>query len=313
MSHPTETADVEDDLRRRLADIAATTTVDPDAWATITRRAAAGPSRRRPTRRQVAAVAAAVALVIGVLTLSRDGSDRTETVDDTTTTTDRATPSTTDPDRTTTTLADGPSGDRPATPTPPGAGAGPGGGGPGGGAPGATDPGGTETGTDPSSSAEGPRSPGATTPPPAAPTAPDGRPIAASVPHDGHTYDITAYEQGGNLHIDLFRDASYYLTMSSWYLEPGRNCLAGDASIYTDGEPSLVRWGIVRADAAAVHIVSAGGDRSTAALSSPVAPGVRAWIGLRPAGDVDRYEAHDTSGHILHAATSPGWDAPGPC
>jgi hypothetical protein len=313
-----ELADLEADLRRRLADMAATTTLEPEAWDAIERRAtvrrtwtAAG--RFGPTRRKVVALAAAVAVVVSVIALSRDGDSHTETVDQSSTsTTDQPTSSTTDPHGTSTTTTTGAASQLPPNAAPRGGAgavgeAGPDGAGPspeGGssGAPGAT-------GSPPSS---GQTSPPDGTPPDATPpaaTPPDGHPVVASIGQSGYTVNITAFESGGTYYMNLWRDRSYYLGMWGWAMRPGQNCLAGEGSDYSEGELATLKWGFVRSDAARVRIVTTSGNASTAIVGSEVAPGVRAWIGERPAGQVDRFEALDADGSVLHTATTPVWDA----
>jgi hypothetical protein len=63
----------------------------------------------------------------------------------------------------------------------------------------------------------------------------------------------------------------------------------------------------VRADAAAVRIVTTGNLSSSAVLGSEVAPGLRPWIAEAPRGQVDRAEALDGAGGVLHTSTSPYW------
>jgi hypothetical protein len=324
VSEPSDTTAAEAELRRRLGDLATLATVD-DAWDDLQRRLADAPATGhlgrfrgvfrspdgRPSRsRRVIAVAAAVAVVVGLIALSRDGRhDRTETVDTTTTTVDRGTTSTTTGEQGATTTTGG---DRPGEVTgssvpSPGQGGGPGGGE-------------TSTGTPDGNGGPGttPAPPGdggdpGTVPPPSTPTAPSGDPIAASIPHGGGTMDISAYESGGNVYVDLWRNGTEYLTMTGWALAPGRNCLAVDPTVDYDGELDSVRWGIVRADAAAVQIVTTTGERTTATLGPPRSSGVRAWLGPRPAGQVDHYLALAGNGATLHSLTVPEWEAAGEC
>ena len=324
MSEPPDTTAAEAELRRRLRDLATLATVD-DAWDDLQRRLADAPTMGHRGRlrgafrspdgrpswsRRVAVVAAAVAVIAGLIALSRDdGRDRTETVDTTTTTVDRGTTSTTTGDQgTTTTTGD----DRPeevtGSPAPsPGQSGGPGGG--------ETSAGPADedenAGTTPTPPNDG-GDPG-TVPPPSTPTAPSGDPIAASIPHGDGTMDISAYENGGNLYVDLWRDGTEYLTRTGWALAPGRNCLAVDPTIHHDGELDSVRWGIVRADAAAVQIVTTTGERTTATLGPPRSSGVRAWLGPRPAGQVDHYLALAGDGAIMHRLTVPEWESAGAC
>jgi hypothetical protein len=110
--------DREAELSRRLEDLAATTTVDAEAWEKIQSRIAATSSRTRPTPWQLVAVAAALVVVLGAIVLTRrDDGSRVETGDDeTTTTTDHDTSSTSDRDLTTTSTIE--SSDSPGVPPP---------------------------------------------------------------------------------------------------------------------------------------------------------------------------------------------------
>jgi hypothetical protein len=314
----------EPEIRRRLADVAATTTLDEDrAWEQIQQRLATpGPHPVRPlatrqVRRRRAAVAAVVILVIGALLLTRDGDDRGRVVtQNSTTTTERsATTSTTDDDgSTTTTSTTIRPGDAPK--------AGPGTGGDPRTGPNATTPGGGPT---PGSSASGSgqgggggtgmtsppaTSPSGTTPTPG--TAPDGRAPAVTLSSSAYTAQATVWIDGGGYYMNLWApEPDAYLNMWSWAVNEGQNCLEGQSSVLTgtDGQSHMLVWGLVRADAAAVRIVTTGGVSSTAALGSTALPGLRPWIGESPPGQVDRAEALDGAGNVLHTATAPGWFA----
>jgi hypothetical protein len=310
-----ELADFEADLRRRLADVAATTTLDAQAWEKIESRAAAERPRRLPrivrTRRQIAAVAAVVVIVVGLVVLSRQGDDsRTETVDTTTTTTSEgATSSTTARDGTTSTST-GELPQRPGSSTGQGTGPstdGPGAGGGSEGGPAGTGP---ESGTGSSGGTSGGATP-STAPPPSGPgdTAPDGHRVVASIGQSGYTVDASAFESGGTYYMDLWRDRTQYLAEWSWSPQPGQRCLAGQGGAYSGGELGALRWGFVRSDAASVRMVTTSGNTSTAILGAEFAPGLRAWIGPRPPGQVDRFEALDAGGNVLHTAAAPVWDA----
>lgn len=310
-----ELADFEADLRRRLADVAATTELDAQAWEKIESRATAGRPRRLPrivrTRRQIAAVAAVVVIVVGLVVLSRQGDDsRTETVDTTTTTTSEgATSSTTARDGTTSTST-GELPQRPGSTTDGGTDAGTGGPGAGGGSGSGSDGSAPSSGTGSSGGTPGGSTP-SSTPPAQGPddAAPDGHRVVASIGQSGYTVDVSAFESGGTYYMNLWRDRTQYLAEWSWSPQPGQRCLAGQGGAYSGGELGALRWGFVRSDAASVRIVTTSGNTSTAVLGAELVPGLRAWIGPRPAGQVDRFEALDAGGNILHTAAAPVWDA----
>jgi hypothetical protein len=308
----------EAEIRRRLADLAATTILDEDrAWEQITERlAAAGPDQVRllatvRVRQRLVAVAAVVVLVIGTFLLIREGDDggRVVTQDSTTTTDRNPTTSTTgDAGSTTTTSTTVGPGNAPAAV--PGTGGGPRTG------PGATTPGGGSTPSSGGQSGGGtgtaspPTAPSGTTPTPG--TAPDGLAPAVTLSSSAYTAEATVWMDGGAYYMNLWApEPDAYLNMGSWAVNDGRNCLEGQSSVLTgtDGQSHVLVWGLVRADAAAVRIVTTGGLSSTAALGSTALPGLRPWIGEGPPGQVDRAEALDGAGNVLHTATTPGWFA----
>lgn len=104
---------IEDELTRRLGDLAGTTTVDPGAWDRIEARTSATaastatgrwPGGLRPDGRRLLAAAAAAVVVAGGLTVAvvrDDGGDRVRTDEGPTTTAPATTPSTREPSTTT--------------------------------------------------------------------------------------------------------------------------------------------------------------------------------------------------------------------
>jgi hypothetical protein len=309
----------EAEIRRRLADLAATTILDEDrAWEQLTERLlAAGPDQvrllaTRRVRQRLIAVAAVVVLVIGALLLTFEGDDggRVVTQDSTTTTDRNPTTSTTgDAGSTTTTSTTVRPGNAPEAV--PGTGRGPGTG------PGATTPGGGPT---PGSGGQSGGGTGTTSPPATAPSgttptpgaAPDGRVPAVTLSSSAYTAQATVWMDGGAYYMNLWApEPGAYSNAWSWAVDEGGNCLEGQSGVITgtDGQSHMLVWGLVRADAAAVRIVTTGGLSSTAALGSTALPGLRPWIGESPRGQVDRAEALDGAGNVLHTATRPGWFA----
>jgi hypothetical protein len=314
---PTDGAADQPEIRRRLADAAATTTVDEErAWAEIQARISsvrpAGGDRRvldlgRVPRRVVAAAAVVILVVGALLWFGEDDDGGRVVTDDSTTTTDGGTTSTTDDGAsgTSTTVRAGETpedpgagGPRDGQPAPGSGGAGPGSGSDtgsgGGGGSGTASPPGTST---------------ATTSPPAD-TAGDGRRPAVTLSTAAYTAWGTAWADGGGYGMNVWApQLDTYLNGWSWTGSPGGNCLEVSSSSLTgsDGQSHTLVWGLVRADATAVRIVTTGGVSSSAALGSEVAPGLRPWIGESPRGQVDRAEALDGSGGVLHTSSSPSW------
>jgi hypothetical protein len=317
MSDPTGTTgttSTEVALRSRLEELAGTASVDDQAWEKIQNRIAGGHSasgRRRPTPRQLIAVAAAVILVCAIVWARRDSGQKVETVDDTTTTTtDRVGRESTT--TTSTTVAGGPSrsetgpGGQP-TGGPASGGAGPGSGGDPAGQPG--DGGASpEGGTSPGGGGPATGAPPASSVPPPSGNMPDGRPPAVTFEASGYTLQATFWRiDEGTLYLNLWRPDRGYLANWSRSDRPGQNCLAGESEYPFDfPEPGshAYSWGLVRADAAEVRIVSTTGESRTAAIGSVAVPGLRPWIAPSPSGQVDHYEARDASGAVLHVAAS---------
>jgi hypothetical protein len=127
----------------------------------------------------------------------------------------------------------------------------------------------------------------------------------------------TAWADGGNYSMNVWApELGTYLDGWSWTGSPGGNCLEVSTSSLagSDGRSHPLVWGLVRADAAAVRIVTTGNLSSSAVLGSEVAPGLRPWIAEAPRGQVDRAEALDGAGGVLHTSTSPYWlTAPATC
>jgi hypothetical protein len=305
------------ELIRRLDAAGATASVDEQAWAKIEGRIAARRRRRRrPRPRQLLALAAAAVVVLAAILVVRDDGSRVETHDPTTTTTDRdrrATTTTADderPETTTTSIDD--RGNRPAQSTRPGGGPAPSGTGAGGAAPSSPSPGapgatGGGSSTDPGSPAGGGSSP--TTIPTPHTTLPDGHAPAVSFAASGYTLQATFHFSSGLFQVSIWRPDRGFLT--DWVRDdqPGQNCLAGESEFEFDfPEPGThaYSWGMVRADAAEVRVVATSGESTTAIIGAETVPGLRAWIAKSPPGQVDRFEARDAAGGILHIAPRAG-------
>ena len=325
----------EAELRRRLAELAATATVD-DVWEQIQDRIAAGEpgrpqGRGRAARRVAVAVAAVVLLVVGVAVLGGrdDGRERLDTVDDTTSTTvDR------DGGSGTTTTAPGP-GDQPgdddqAGSTGDGTGTGVGDG-PGSGD--GTDEGADTGGTDPGGG--GATSPGATTPDdPGSPSpsvtrpslnpdpdaAPDGRVPVVEFGFNSETgVRVTAWRDGAGFHMTLWQYNPWReLTTWSWSNVPGQNCFAGSLGTFQIPElaPFSTRrlaWGFVRADAGTVGVIDGPTDFYDSMpryMGPEVFAGLRPWItDVQGSDPVQRFRAIATDNSTLHYADPPTWDA----
>lgn len=311
MNDMPDATEYEADLSRRLGAIASTTTVDAEAWEHIQNRIASDPSRSWPTRWQLVAIVVALVSLVGAISLFQKGDDsRIETVDETTTSTGHDA-TTTEPDRDTTTS----SSTEPGDPSPESRSSSPEDSAPADGRTGSgsheperssstspTQPGGESAGTSNTSPAPGSGGSGG--------TLPDGYPPAASISQPGYTVDVSAFEYDEHFYITLWRNGAEYWAESAWRNEPGRsqNCLAG-AGPEHGGELGDLAWGIVRSDAARVRMVTTSGNTSYATLGSEFFPGIRAWIGERPPGQVDRFEAVNANGDVLHTATGPVWDA----
>lgn len=294
--------DLEPELRRRLGDVAATTTTDEAAWDAIQDRIAARPAPAHGSRRArlLAVVAAAVLVVVAAVALShQDDSDKIQTDNTPSTTIDRTTTTdrTTSTNRTTTSTTSR-AGSTSTTGVP---GQGPGGG---------TTP---EGGVNPAGGGTDPGAGGATAttaPPATAPdnTRQDGRVPVVSLAGSGYTMELTAWQSGGSNHLNVFGPTTdAYQTTWSW---PNPVCLAGlrVEVAGTDNATHSFFYGYVTADAAEVLIVTTGGLSTSARLGPEVFSGQRPWIGEEPPGQVDHLEARDGSGGLLYNVAAPTWD-----
>ena len=309
MSAPETLTPGEAELKRRLDDIASLAIVDPQAWERFQHRLAAPTPRRLPTRKQLLAVAAVVLVVCAIVWSRGAGTGgRVRVVDTTSTTTsdhDRR------PERSTSTTAStsssapvAPGGGtagavvRPPTGVDPGAGGAPGAGGsPATGA-------GTGTGTGGSTT---------TTPPATAPATIDGKTVWATYATPDYTLLLTL-ETGVSPYLTttIYRDDGTLVRDWVWPDRPGQNCLVGVHAMpfdFPEGQHAYT-FGLVRADAAAVRIVTDGGAQTTATPGGEAHPGVRLWITRSPVENVARMEALDAAGRVLTTVTSSsGYDS----
>jgi hypothetical protein len=313
----------EAELKRRLDDLASLATVGPEGWERFQERLAAPAPRRFPTRKQLLAVAAVILVVCAIVWSRRDGTgDRVHVVDTTTTTTsdhDRTPASSTSSTSATSTTSSstpapaegGTSGGVVGSPTgaDPGAGGDPGSGaGTGTGAGAATGPpaGGTAPGA-----GGGTGSP-TTTPPATAPSTIDGKTVWASYATPDYTLLVTL-ETGASPYLTttIYRDDGTLVRDWVWPDRPGQNCLVGVLAMpfdFPEGQHAYT-FGLVRADAAAVRIVTGGGAQTTVAVGGEAHPGVRPWITRRQTDDVARMEALDAAGNVLTTATPSSFDS----
>jgi hypothetical protein len=313
------------ELQRRLVTLVDRATVDAAAWSRIQDRIAGAdlpstPSTRRPRRsRMVAAAAAVVLVVVGIVTVGHRLDDRgkVDTVDDDTTRTtiDR------DSQSTTTTSTSTPSeldpGDQPV------------------------DGGIGAPGTGPTADAGGnPGSPGGDTPPGATPgagttpptvdpnAAPDGRVPVVTYSLGTRSSDpsvaATVWQDASGFHMNVWRTNPWRLhTTWDWGNVPGQNCLAGATGTISFpelGSSVTFSWGLVRADAAAVRVVTGADDEGSSliVLGPEALPGLRPWlartVAVYGADPISQFRAVDSTNATLHSAVAPAWDArPDPC
>jgi hypothetical protein len=157
--------------------------------------------------------------------------------------------------------------------------------------------------------------PPGTSPPgglPPATTAPDGRVPAVTLSSSAYTVQATVWKEAGVHYMNLWGpDPGAYLTMWSWSETPGQNCLGGSGTVISgsDGQGHELHWGLVRADAAEVRVVTTGSLWTSAVIGAEVVPGLRPWIAELPPGELDRFEARDAGGNVLHTARAPVWDS----
>jgi len=133
---------------------------------------------------------------------------------------------------------------------------------------------------------------------------PDGRAPSVTFAASGYTLQGTFWRAGG-LQMNVWRPDLGFQTGWSRTNSLGQECLAGKSEYAFDfPEPGshAYSWGMVRADAAEVRIVSTTGDSTTAVIGTEAVPGLRPWIARSPSGQVDHYEARDAAGNVLHLA-----------
>jgi hypothetical protein len=291
------------ELRRRLTAVADLATPHEDeAWEKLQERLAqSGDQARRPRRvapRLLLAAAAAAALVGSYLLVHTTDDDRVRTVDDDTPTT---TTSTTERPRSTTSVT--------TTTTPPAA-AGPGS------SDDADSPTGTTTasptggdgpGTGPDGPVTPPNTPTTAAPGPSpTPTVPGGGVVQVAYTASGYTLQGTLEDLGsGRYGLDLWRAGQGRVSQLLLFNRPGYNCLAGGNSVdlaFPEAGADIYTWGLVRADAAHVRVVTTDARSTSATLGAEAYPGIRMWLARIPNDQLDRLEALDANGNILHEA-----------
>ena len=105
--------------------------------------------------------------------------------------------------------------------------------------------------------------------------------------------------------MDIWRAGQGQVAQLLLFNRPGKNCLAGGNATdlaFPEAGADIYTWGLVRADAARVRIVTGDAQTTTATMGAEAYPGVRVWIGRIPSEQIDRLEALDSGGNILHDA-----------
>jgi hypothetical protein len=313
----------ETDVVRRLADVATTTGVDPDAWLKIRARITdlpPAPARRHVPRRLVLAVAAALIVVLGMAAiLARGDGDRVRTVDDPTTTLDPH-PTTPDRRRTTTTspsagtsLPEGgaPAGDAPSTAVAGSSG---------------TDrgrisasPTGTGTGSGSGPPTSAPAGPTDTTrPSPPAPTRLSPMGVVSST----QGFDVELVYSANTLYIRRTDDVGSvpgppdgygYLDAVTWGDVSGASCLTwgGNAYMFPGAtQPEVVVFGVVSTAVTQFLIVMGDGTPFGGAPGPIVEPGLRVWFANLPDGPIDHIEARDAANTLVASIANPSAGVP---
>jgi hypothetical protein len=129
----------------------------------------------------------------------------------------------------------------------------------------------------------------------------------------------TVWQDSGAFHMNIWQTNPWRLhTTWSWSSLPGQNCLAGitDTLEFPENAPftsETFSWGLVRADAAWVGVVTGPDDYDVASpivLGSEALPGLRPWIARTTTDDpIRRFRALTEAGTVLHYAEPPTWDA----
>jgi hypothetical protein len=321
-------------VRTRLAAMAATAVVPPDAWEQLQTRTAASPHWRRPARarRRLLVAAAVLLLLVGsaVVESPDADTDHVETQDATTTTTqgddgpdgDTRTDEADDPetvDETRDAQLPAPEADDDVAPVGPGAA--PSGEGVRPTNPGPASGGGTGTGT------PNPPAPGAVPlpVPTTTTTAPPSRLPGdiTVVTSSGVAVELVLDERPGQIGAFVRRTDSGYDptspalgTPSDGYVAAGGVVIAGEApalgarcvrsgsTVSGSLAPHSFTLGLVGSEVSAVQVRTAGGQTISAQVTSrSVANGVRAYIAEVPSHDVIGVDAMDAAGGLVATAT----------
>lgn len=282
-------------LRRRLGDIAATTTLDPEAWEGFEARLATQPDRRGHGPGVLLAVAAVVLVVLGVTMallrgddadrLDMAGNEATTTTEETTRRPGSTTTSTTAPGTTTTTAAAPEAG-------------------------GGTDPGG---GTSPDASQPEVGDP-PLTPAQPEPLATRAEPVL-TLPASGGEYTVELIWDGETMYFRRTDDVGTtvpgapdgygHVESSGWGAVGAPGCLASSGQEYgfPDAGIHAFTWGVMGSGIARVDVVMAEGARHAAGVGSELGGGARAWIVERSLGTVQRIEGRDANGEVVTTIT----------
>jgi hypothetical protein len=144
----------------------------------------------------------------------------------------------------------------------------------------------------------------ATTPPPV--TVPGGELVRVTFTASGYTLQGTFEDVGsGRFEMDIWRVGQGEVGQLLLFNRPGQNCLAGGNPTdfaFPEAGGDIYTWGLVRADAARVRVITTDAQTTNAVLGAEAYPGVRVWIARIPNDQIDRLEALDGSGGILHDA-----------
>jgi hypothetical protein len=313
----------EQELARRLRDLASTTTVSADAWDRLAARTVADPTAsstssssgspsgspspglpgfaRRHVRPLLAAAAAVAALVGLAVALGADSDDdnlrTTDHSEDSTTTTerersaDRRSSSTTTSPSTTAPSDDGPSREA---------------------APGA--------GTTPSSETDGdgqaggevgaPSGPGGTESSESERAAPTRAAPTMTLRSSQYTVEIIADPEPGlyfrrtdDVGSDIAGPDGYGAgSHSGWSSQSGPRCLTsgGGTMTYPDAAPHAFTYGLVGSEITRVEVVMPNGATAAATIGPNVGGGFRAWLVERPTGNtVQEIRGLDVAGNVV--------------
>ncbi len=128
----------------------------------------------------------------------------------------------------------------------------------------------------------------------------------------------TVWQDASGFHMNIWQTNPWrFYTTWSWSDVPGQNCLAGATGTIEFPEGGLYSsttfsWGLVRADATAVTVVTdTGSESDSPVLVGPEAlPGLRPWLSQKMSRDsIVRFRAIGGVSITLHVAEPPTWDS----